>query len=70
MSLQAAVEVGPTRQVVQNDGMRWIPPPQDVYKLNYDAAVFKDPASSGFGAVIRNFFGEVMVAMTVKDPAV
>ena len=70
VSLQAAVEVGATRQAVQNDGTHWIPPPHNVYKLNYDAAVFKDSASSGFGAVIRNFSGEVMAAMTVKGPAV
>ena len=55
---------------MQNDGTRWIPPPQDVYKLNYDAAVFEDSASSGFGAVIRNYTGEVMAVMTVKGPAV
>ena len=62
--------VGATRQVVQNDGMRWIPPPQVVYKLNYDAALFEDSASIGFGAVIRNSTGEVMVGMTIKGPAV
>ena len=70
MSLHAAAEVEMTRQVVQNDGTRWIPPPQDVYKLNYDAAVFKHSASSGFGAMIRNYTGEVMAAMTVKGSAV
>ena len=62
--------VGATRQVLQNGGTRWIPPPQVVYKLNYDAAVFEDSASSGFGAVIRNSTGEVMVAMTVKGSVV
>ena len=40
VSLQAAMEVGTSRQAVQNDGTRWIPPPQDVYKLNYDATMF------------------------------
>ena len=50
-----AVEVGTSRQTVQTDGTRWIPPPQDVYKLNYDAAVFEDSASSRFGVVIRNY---------------
>ena len=51
---------------MQSDGTRWIPLPQAVYKLNYDAAVFEDFASSGFGAVIRNSTGEVMAVMTVK----
>ncbi|KAK9988413.1 hypothetical protein SO802_028652 [Lithocarpus litseifolius] len=61
---------GTTRQVTQNVGTSWQPPPQSVYKLNYDAAMFIDNASSGFGAVIRNFRGEVMAAMTAKGPAV
>ena len=51
---------------MQNDGTRWTPPPQAVYKLNYNAAVFEDSASFGFGAVIRNSIGEVMAVMTVK----
>ena len=41
-----------------------------MFKLNYDAAVFEDSASSRFGAVIRNSTGEVMATMTVKGPAV
>ena len=41
-----------------------------MYKLNYDAAVFADYASSGFGAMIRNSSGEVMAAMTTKGLAV
>ena len=41
-----------------------------MYKLNYNAAVFEDFASSGFDAVIRNSTKEVMVVMTVKGPAV
>ena len=70
VSLQAEKAVGATRQVVQNDGMHWIAPPQVVYKLNYDVAAFEDSASTGFGAVIRNSTGEVMATMTVKGLAV
>ncbi|XP_023887573.2 uncharacterized protein LOC111999672 [Quercus suber] len=50
--------------------MCWIPPPQAVYKLNYDVAVFENSASSEFGAVIRNTTGEVMAVMTVKGLAI
>ncbi|KAL0004681.1 hypothetical protein SO802_012242 [Lithocarpus litseifolius] len=35
-----------------------------------DPAMFVDTTSSGFGAVIRNFRGDVMAAMTAKGPAV
>ncbi|KAL0010522.1 hypothetical protein SO802_005630 [Lithocarpus litseifolius] len=69
-NLQADDVLGPPRQVLQNAEMSWQPPPQSVYKLNYDAAVFADNASSGFSAVIRNSCGEVMAAMTAKGPAV
>ena len=41
-----------------------------MYKLNYDAVVFADYASSGFGPMIRNSSGEVMAAMTAKGPIV
>uniref|UniRef100_A0A7N2M257 RNase H type-1 domain-containing protein n=1 Tax=Quercus lobata TaxID=97700 RepID=A0A7N2M257_QUELO len=38
----------------------WQPPPPDVYKLNFDAAIFSDLKCSGFGAIIRNTTGEVV----------
>ena len=40
-----------------------------MYKLNYDAVVFVDNTSSGFGAMIRNLRGEVMAAMIAKGSA-
>ena len=55
---------------MQSDGTRWIPLPQAVYKLNYNAAMFEDSTSSGFDAVIRNSTGEIMAAMTVTGLAV
>ena len=40
----------------------WQPPEGSVYKLNFDAAVFTDMATSGTGAMIWNDRGEVMAA--------
>ncbi|XP_075670120.1 uncharacterized protein LOC142639868 [Castanea sativa] len=48
------------------DNNCWKLPPQDVYKLNFDAAVFSNLNCSGVGAIIRNFAGEVMVGMAAK----
>ena len=48
----------------------WQPPPQSVFKLNFDAAVFSGLNRSGFGAIIRNEKGEVMAAMAAKGPKV
>ena len=42
------------------------PPSQDVYKLNFDAAVFSDLNCSGVGAIIRNCDGEVMAGMAAR----
>lgn len=33
---------------------RWVPPPGNCFKLNFDAAIFQDLQASGFGAIIRN----------------
>ena len=48
----------------------WQPPPQSVFKLNFDAAIFSCLNKFGFGAVIRNDNGEVMAAMATKGPKV
>ncbi|XP_023908471.1 uncharacterized protein LOC112020143 [Quercus suber] len=53
-SSQADVVHGVARQVLQNNGTSWQPPPHSVYKLNYDAAMFANNTNSGFGAVIKN----------------
>ena len=48
----------------------WKPSPQNMFKLNFDAAVFMKQQSSGIGAIIRNAQGEVMVGMSAKGPYV
>nr|XP_023876296.1 uncharacterized protein LOC111988743 [Quercus suber] len=48
----------------------WVAPTDPVYKLNFDAAIFKELNCSGIGAIIRNGKGEVMAAMSAKGPLV
>ncbi|KAK9987891.1 hypothetical protein SO802_028130 [Lithocarpus litseifolius] len=56
--------------IPQAIGSVWRPPNQSWFKLNFDAAIFAEQKSSGFGAVIRNNQGEVMAAMATKGPPV
>ena len=56
--------------VVHSVGDVWKPPPNSVFKLNFDAAVFVEAERTGFGAIIRNDKGEVMAAMSTGGPPV
>ena len=56
--------------VVQLSRDVWTPPPESVFKLNFDAAIFMESDRFGFGVIIRNDKGEVMAAMSAKGPAV
>ena len=46
----------------------WKPLVGQLFKLNFDAAIFEN--GSGVGAVIRNAAGEVMAALSVRGEAV
>ena len=48
----------------------WRPPSPNRFKLNFDAAIFKDEEASGFGAIIQNECGEVLAAFSGKGPPV
>ena len=48
----------------------WVALSDPTYKLNFDAAIFKELNCSGVGAIIRNRKGEVMAAMSAKGPPV
>ena len=48
----------------------WKPPPNSVFKLNFDATVFVEVKRIGYGAIIRNDKGEVMAAMSAGGPPV
>ena len=56
--------------VVQLVGDVWKPPPNLVFKLNFDAAVFVEAERTGFGAIIRNDKGEVMASISAGGPPV
>lgn len=45
-------------------------PLASIFKLNFDAAVFRENQRIGFGAILRNDKGEAMAAMTVVRPPV
>ena len=55
--------------IEQNISDQWQPPPPDVYKPNFDAAVFSGLNRTGIGTIIRNDKGEVMAAMSAIGPS-
>ena len=56
--------------VVHSVGDVWKPPPNSVFKLNFDATVFVEAKRTGFGAIIWNDKGEVMAVMSAGGPPV
>ena len=65
----ASVLMGPLQGEQASQDI-WQPPPPSIFKLNFDAALFSAFNSSGFGVVIWNEKGEVMVVMVGKGPKV
>lgn len=43
----------------------WVAPNQGIYKINSDVAMFED-GSMGFGAVVRDYVGDVMLSTCWK----
>lgn len=47
---------------------KWSPPLGEMYKTNYDGAVFADSDEAGIGVIVRNDKGEVLAALFEKIP--
>ena len=47
---------------------KWLPPPSNWVKVNFDGATFVDSSSAGLGAIICNDMGLVMAAFTQQIP--
>ena len=45
---------------------RWCPPVDDVWKINFDGAMFGESDEAGIGVVIRDSRGEVKAALSEK----
>lgn len=44
--------------------MRWIPPPQNCFKANWDVALCADKKWMGIGVIVRDFMGFVCPAFS------
>ena len=42
----------------------WLPLPDGVYKVNFDAALFGNSGRGGLGVVIRDNVGEIIAALS------
>ena len=47
---------------------KWLPPPSNWVKTNFDGAIFQGSAEAGLGSIIRNDCGLVMAALTQVIP--
>lgn len=46
--------------------IQWRPPSGELYKTNYDGAVFTESGEAGIGVVVQNAKGEVIAALAQK----
>ena len=47
---------------------RWKPPPVDIFKINFDGAVFTEENCSGMGVIVQDREGLVIAVMSEKIP--
>ncbi|XP_050290614.1 uncharacterized protein LOC126728906 [Quercus robur] len=56
----------PLRRPVPREVIKWSPPDESVYKINFDAAVFEEQGSAGLGVVVRDLAGLVISTLSQK----
>ena len=54
-----------TLRMQHQNHTRWKPPERDIYKVNYDGAIFEQQGKAGLDVVIQNSNGEVMASMSL-----
>ncbi|XP_031254338.1 uncharacterized protein LOC116112328 [Pistacia vera] len=55
-------------QIPNPSSPRWQPPPEGIYKINWDASVRKEDCTIGVGIAIRDWQGRFMATMRMKKP--
>ena len=65
---KAATETLICKATVVDEVRSWIPPPEYVFKINVDGAVFADKKVVGVGVIIRDEKGKLEAAMSKKIP--
>ena len=48
--------------------VRWSRPPEGIYKVNFDTAVFENSSCAGIGVAIRDSDGEIIAALSQRIP--
>ena len=53
-----------SRMSLPNEIVKWSPPVEGLYKINFDGAIFEDQACAGLGVVIRDLAGLIIGAFS------
>ena len=60
------VQKHPLCRPVPREVIKWSPPDESVYKINFDGAVFEEQGSASLGVVVRDSAGLVISALRQK----
>ena len=58
----------PPKPLPARTNSKWLPPPSNWVKANFDGAIFQGSAEAGLGSIIRNDRGLVMAALMQVIP--